>query len=173
MLNVVKNTGLKFLALSLLLIVVDQFTKIWIINNLALYADINILPVFDITNVRNYGAAFSFLSDAGGWQHYFFTSIAIVISVLLIYWMYKTPLNQRWLLVAYALILSGAIGNVMDRLNYGYVVDFLHFYYNDWHFPAFNVADMAISVGAGLLILDAFLEHKNSKDTDKDSSEQV
>ncbi|MBU2919005.1 signal peptidase II [Psychrosphaera sp. F3M07] len=171
MLNAFKETGLKFLALSLLLIIADQFSKIWIINNLALYADINVLPIFDITYVRNYGAAFSFLSDAGGWQHYFFTGIALVISVLLIYWMYKTPVKQTWLLAAYALILSGAIGNVMDRLNYGYVVDFLHFYYQDWHFPAFNIADMAISLGAGLLILDAIFEQKNSAQSEKQSAE--
>jgi signal peptidase II len=171
--NALKNTGLKFLALSLLLIIVDQFTKLWILNNFALYEDVNVLPIFDITYVRNYGAAFSFLSDAGGWQHYFFSTIAIVISILLIYWMYKTPVKQSLLLAAYALILSGAIGNVMDRMNYGYVVDFLHFYYNNWHFPAFNVADMAISIGAGLLILDAIIEHKNNDVTDNNSSEQV
>lgn len=173
MLNAFKNTGLKFLALSLLLIVADQFTKLWILNNFTLYEDVNVLPIFDLTYVRNYGAAFSFLSDAGGWQHYFFTSIAIVISILLIYWMYKTPVKQSWLLSAYALILSGAIGNVMDRMNYGYVVDFLHFYYQDWHFPAFNVADMAISIGAGLLILDAIFEHKKNDTTENESSEQV
>jgi len=177
--DIFKNTGLKFLALSLLLIVVDQFTKLWILNNFALYEDVNVLPIFDLTYVRNYGAAFSFLSDAGGWQHYFFTTIALVISVLLIYWMYKTPSNKSLLISSYALILSGAIGNVMDRMNYGYVVDFLHFYYQNWHFPAFNVADMAISIGAGLLILDAIFDHRKeqasskNKQTENDSSEQV
>lgn len=160
MINVLKTTGLKFLILSLILIVADQATKIWIINSLALYQDVNVLPIFDITHVRNYGAAFSFLSDAGGWQRYFFTIIAIVISVLLIFWMYQTPTQQKLLLTSYALILSGAIGNVMDRINYGYVVDFLHFYYQNWHFPAFNVADIAISIGAFLMILDVYFDHK-------------
>ncbi|GHB55412.1 lipoprotein signal peptidase [Psychrosphaera saromensis] len=173
MLAIFKNTGLKFLALSLLLIIADQFTKLWILNNFVLYEDVNVLPIFDLTYVRNYGAAFSFLSDAGGWQHYFFTSIALVISVLLVYWMYKTPSNKPLLLSSYALILSGALGNVMDRMNYGYVVDFLHFYYQNWHFPAFNVADMAISIGAALLILDAIFEHKKENSTENDSSEQV
>lgn len=163
MLDAFKNTGLKYLALSLLLFVVDQATKITILNTLELYQDINILPIFDITHVHNYGAAFSFLSDAGGWQRYFFTVIAVVISTLLIYWMYKTPTDQKMLLTSYALILSGALGNVWDRINYGYVVDFIHFYYGNWSFPAFNVADIAISIGAFFLILDAFFEHKREQ----------
>lgn len=170
MLNVFKTTGLKYLALSLLLLIADQVTKIAVLNNLDLYQDINILPIFDITHVHNYGAAFSFLSDAGGWQRYFFTAIALVISVLLVYWMYNTPMSNRVLLTSYALILSGALGNVSDRINYGYVVDFLHFYYNDWHFPAFNVADIAISIGAFLLILDAYFEHKAEQQAKKESN---
>lgn len=163
MLSIFKNTGLKYLALSLLLFIADQASKITILNTLELYQDINILPIFDITHVHNYGAAFSFLSDAGGWQRYFFTIIAVTISTLLIYWMYKTPTEQKLLLTSYALILSGALGNVWDRINYGYVVDFLHFYYQSWSFPAFNVADIAISIGAFFLILDAIFEHKREQ----------
>jgi len=162
-----KNTGLKYLSLALLFVVLDQATKIWILNTLELYQDINVLPIFDITHVHNYGAAFSFLSDAGGWQRYFFTIIAVVVSVLLTLWMYQTPLKQKMLLTSYALILGGAIGNVMDRINYGYVVDFIHFYYQGWSFPAFNVADIAISCGAFLLILDAIFEHKNQSKTEQ------
>ncbi|MBU2881179.1 signal peptidase II [Psychrosphaera sp. B3R10] len=161
-----KFPGLLFLLLSLVVVLFDQGTKIWIINNLALYQDINVLPVFDITYVRNHGAAFSFLSDAGGWQRWFFTIIAIVISVLLTFWMAKTPIKQKLLLTAYALILGGAIGNVADRMMYGYVVDFLHFYYDSWHFPAFNIADVAISCGAALLILEAFIDFNQSKKDD-------
>lgn len=157
------NTGLRYLVVSLLAIVLDQVTKIWILNNLALYQDINVLPFFDITHVHNHGAAFSFLSNAGGWQRYFFTAIAVIVSVLLTYWLYKTPMRQKPLLWAYALILGGAIGNVADRINYGFVVDFLHFYYQSWSFPAFNVADIAISIGAALLLLDAFLEYRREK----------
>ena len=173
MLTLFKSTGLKFLALSLVFVVLDQVTKLWIINSLNLYQDINVLPIFDITHVRNYGAAFSFLSDAGGWQRYFFTAIAVVVSVLLTYWMYQTPTKQKLLLTSYALILGGAIGNVMDRINYGYVVDFIHFYYQNWHFPAFNVADIAISIGAFLLILDAIFEHKRESAEQKESEEQA
>ncbi|GAB3004190.1 signal peptidase II [Psychrosphaera aestuarii] len=158
--------GLWFLVLGLLVIIIDQASKLWILANVPLYYDINILPIFDITYVRNYGAAFSFLSDQGGWQRWFFTGIAFVISALLIYWMAKTPWREQRQLWSYGLILGGAIGNVTDRLMHGYVVDFLHFYYENWHFPAFNVADMAISCGAALLILDGILEAKNSKSTD-------
>lgn len=158
-----KFPGLSFLVVSLIVVLADQATKIWILNNLALYEDINILPIFDITYVRNYGAAFSFLSDAGGWQRWFFTGIAIIISIVLTFWLAKTPMNQKLLLWSYSLILGGAIGNVADRMMYGYVVDFIHFYYDNWHFPAFNIADIAISCGAALLIFEAVLEAKNAK----------
>lgn len=171
LLKAFKDTGLKFLLLSLVLIIADQASKQLIVATLPLYHDINILPIFDITHVRNYGAAFSFLSDAGGWQRYFFTIIAVVISALLILWMYQTPLNQPRLLTSYALILSGAIGNVADRINYGYVIDFIHFYYQNWHFPAFNVADIAISLGAALLIWDAWLEHKQEKSSNNENNQ--
>lgn len=158
-------SGLRFLIVSLIVVLLDQVTKVSIVNNLALYQDINILPFFDITYVRNYGAAFSFLSDAGGWQRWFFTGIAIVISILLVVWISRTPVQQKLLLWSYSLILGGAVGNVVDRLNYGYVVDFLHFYYQQHSFPAFNVADIAISIGAALLLLEAFLDHKREKDS--------
>ena len=157
------RNGLWFLVLSLVVIVLDQATKLWILANVPLYYDINILPIFDITYVRNFGAAFSFLSDAGGWQRWFFTGIAAVISILLTYWMYKTEWKEQRQLWSFGLILGGAIGNVIDRMSYGYVVDFLHFYYQGWHFPAFNVADIAISCGAALLLLDGFIDMKKQK----------
>ncbi|QTH64743.1 signal peptidase II [Psychrosphaera ytuae] len=161
--SVSSRNGLWFLLLSLLVIVLDQASKLWILANVPLYYDINILPIFDITYVRNYGAAFSFLSDAGGWQRWFFTGIAAVVSVLLTYWMYKTDWKEQRQLWSFGLILGGAIGNVADRLVHGYVVDFLHFYYQNWHFPAFNVADIAISCGAALLLLDGVLDMKKQK----------
>ena len=172
MMSVVNRTGLGFFALSLLIIGLDQATKLWIVDNLMLHQDINILPVFDITYAQNPGAAFSFLGDAGGWQRWLFTGIALVISALLSYWIVKTPSEQKLLLTAYSLILGGAIGNVIDRMAYGYVVDFLHFYYQNWHFPAFNVADIAISCGAALLILEAILEHKKQSVDSTDHVEQ-
>lgn len=161
--SVSSRNGLWFLLLSLLVIILDQASKLWILANVPLYYDINILPIFDITYVRNFGAAFSFLSDAGGWQRWFFTGIAAVVSVLLTYWMYKTDWQEQRQLWSFGLILGGAIGNVADRLAHGFVVDFLHFYYQNWHFPAFNVADIAISCGAALLILDGVIDMKKQK----------
>lgn len=131
-------------------------TKAVVVANMKLYESIEILPIFNFTYMHNYGAAFSFLSDAGGWQRWFFSSIAVVISVLLTYWLKKLPAKNWVLCGAYSMVIGGAIGNLVDRLVHGYVVDFLHFYYQDWHYPAFNVADIAIVCGAGLLLLDAF-----------------
>ena len=170
--SLINKTSLGFLALSLFVVFLDQASKLWILDNLALYQDINIFPFFDITYVQNPGAAFSFLSDAGGWQRWFFTGIALVISTLLVYWIVKTPTQQKLLLSSYSLILGGAIGNVVDRISYGYVVDFLHFYYQGWSFPAFNIADVAISCGAALLILEAILDHKKQSGVKAENIEQ-
>jgi signal peptidase II len=154
--EVKQKSGLIWLLLSLLLFAVDYITKAVVVANMKLYESIEILPIFNFTYMHNYGAAFSFLSDAGGWQRWFFSSIAVVISLLLTYWLKKLPAKNWVLCGAYAMVIGGAIGNLVDRLVHGYVVDFLHFYYQDWHYPAFNVADIAIVCGAGLLLLDAF-----------------
>ncbi|TMN87411.1 lipoprotein signal peptidase [Pseudoalteromonas phenolica] len=156
MTEVKQKSGLIWLVLSLLLFAVDYITKAVVVANMKLYESIEILPIFNFTYMHNYGAAFSFLSDAGGWQRWFFSSIAVVISLLLTYWLKKLPAKNWVLCGAYSMVIGGAIGNLVDRLVHGYVVDFLHFYYQDWHYPAFNVADIAIVCGAGLLLLDAF-----------------
>jgi len=156
------RSGLVWLVLSIVLLALDQITK-WVVSTeMSLYQTIDILPVFNFTYVHNYGAAFSFLSEAGGWQKYFFSTIAITISVLLIYWLKKLPATNKLLCSAYALVLAGAIGNLIDRLVHGYVIDFLHVYYQQYDFPVFNIADVAISIGAALLLLDAFFEQKES-----------
>jgi signal peptidase II len=156
------RSGLVWLVLSIVLLTLDQITK-WVVSTeMSLYQTIDILPVFNFTYVHNYGAAFSFLSEAGGWQKYFFSIIAITISVLLIYWLKKLPATNKLLCSAYALVLAGAIGNLIDRLVHGYVIDFLHVYYQQYDFPVFNIADVAISIGAALLLLDAFFEQKES-----------
>lgn len=156
------RSGLVWLVLSIVLLALDQITK-WVVSTeMSLYQTIDIFPVFNFTYVHNYGAAFSFLSEAGGWQKYFFSTIAITISVLLIYWLKKLPATNKLLCSAYALVLAGAIGNLIDRLVHGYVIDFLHVYYQQYDFPVFNIADVAISIGAALLLLDAFFEQKES-----------
>ncbi|MGS0536192.1 signal peptidase II [Pseudoalteromonas sp. SaAl2] len=160
-----QKSGLVWLWLSLLLLVADFASKTLVVNTMNLRDSIDILPFFNLTYVHNYGAAFSFLSDETGWQRWFLSLIAITISGLLIWWLKRLPASNKILCGAYALVLAGAIGNLYDRMYYGYVIDFLHFYYESWHFPAFNIADSAICVGAALLLFDAFTgespkEHK-------------
>jgi len=160
---------MKWLWLSALVIVLDQLTKKIAEAELLLHEPIAILPSFNFTLMYNKGAAFSFLSDAGGWQRIFFVALSTIISIFLFFWLKqlcndeKQKSNQL-LQIAIALILGGAIGNLIDRAMTGAVVDFIQLYYSTYYFPAFNIADSAITVGAGLLILDMFMESKrNSK----------
>tara|TARA_R110002126_G_scaffold16527_27_gene66089 strand:+ start:18224 stop:18715 length:492 start_codon:yes stop_codon:yes gene_type:complete len=161
--QILKETGWRWWWLILALIVLDQFTKQLVHQQMALYDSIELLPFFNLTYVRNYGAAFSFLSDAGGWQRWFFTLIAIVISVVIAVWLSRVGRDQLKLNLALALVLAGAVGNLIDRLVFGYVIDFFHLFYQNWHYPAFNIADSVICIGAALLIWDSF----SSKAEDK------
>lgn len=156
MLKLFTQTGWRFLWLSVLVLVADQYTKALVLEHIELYQAIQILPFFNLTHVYNYGAAFSFLHDAGGWQRWFFTIIAIVVSALVLWWLKQTTTKQILLPVGFSLIIGGAIGNAFDRLVHGYVIDFLVLYYQDFYWPAFNVADSAICIGAFLLIIDMF-----------------
>ena len=151
-----KDSGWRLWWLMLLVLVADQISKQVVIANMQLFDSIELLPFFNFTYVRNYGAAFSFLSDAGGWQRWFFTLIAVVISCVLAVWLARNSKTQLKLNLALSLVLAGAIGNLIDRSIYGYVIDFLHLYYQNWHYPAFNIADSAICIGAALLIWDSF-----------------
>ncbi|NNL57287.1 MAG: lipoprotein signal peptidase [Pseudomonadales bacterium] len=144
-------------ALALGIIVADQLSKYWVQLNFELYERMPLLPFLDFTLVYNKGAAWSFLSDAGGWQRWLFTAISLVVSVLLVVWIARVQRSQRLLLFALACILGGAVGNLVDRVMLGQVVDFVLVYYRDWYFPAFNLADSAITVGAGCMILDIFI----------------
>ncbi|MDA7745760.1 signal peptidase II [Psychromonas sp.] len=158
------RSGLPWLWLTLVALVVDQLTKYWTVQALALHESYEILSFFNFTYARNYGAAFSFLGDAGGWQKYLFSGIAFLVSAYLLYSMKKTSATQPWLNCSYALILSGAIGNVMDRLMFGYVVDFLDFDLGFYRWPTFNVADIAIFIGAAMMIIDSlFWAEKREK----------
>jgi signal peptidase II len=117
---------------------------------------------FNLVRVHNHGAAFSFLAAAGGWQRWFFTSIGVVAALFML-WMLRSHAGQTLFCLAISLILGGAVGNVIDRLLHGYVVDFLDFFWGHWHFPAFNMADSAITLGAGLLILDEILRVRRGR----------
>jgi signal peptidase II len=152
-----KYRGLgRWLSAALLLIVLDQITKIGFDQALSYGQRINIFPFFDFTLLYNKGAAFSFLADQAGWQRWFFTVLGLGASVFIL-WMMHTHRTQYRFLLALTLILGGALGNVIDRIAYGHVVDFLLFYWENWYFPAFNVADAGITVGAILLVLDEIL----------------
>lgn len=157
------NTAWRWWWLILLLIGLDQLTKQLVHQNMALYDSIELLPFFNLTYVRNYGAAFSFLSDAGGWKRWFFTVLAVVISTVIAVWMRRLPRQQIKLGLALSLVFAGAIGNLIDRSIYGYVIDFFHLYYQTWHYPAFNIADSAICIGAALIIWDSFSSDSEAK----------
>jgi len=144
----------KWLALSALLVAADQITKYVAVQQLALNQIVSVTPFFNLVLVYNAGAAFSFLSDAAGWQRGFFIGIALVASAWIVYLLRRYP-HQRRFALALSLILAGAVGNVIDRVLHGAVIDFLDFHAYGYHWPAFNVADSAISCGAALLIWDA------------------
>src|SRR5690348_17409511 len=145
----------QWLALSILVIVVDQLVKAYISAHFQVFESIKVLPVFNIALYHNTGAAFSMLAGESGWQRWFFVALAVVVSALIAVWLWRLPSgSSRWVAAGLALVAGGALGNVWDRLAHGYVVDFLQFHWQDWYFPAFNVADSCITVGAALLILD-------------------
>lgn len=135
----------------------DQASKIAIDKSFQLYESIAVIPsFFNLTYVHNTGAAFSFLSEAGGWQRWFFAALAIIMSTIMTIWLTRLKEHETLLAIALSLILGGAIGNLIDRLAYGYVIDFLDVYYVTYHWPAFNIADSAITVGVGLMLIDSF-----------------
>lgn len=143
-----------WILLALLVVALDQFSKWWIRSLLDLYEAIPLFPGLQIIYVRNLGAAFSFLSSAGGWQRWFFIVLSVLASIVIIYWLRRLP-RQRWMeALGLSLVLGGAVGNLVDRLWLGYVVDFIDVYYKAWHWPVFNVADSAITVGVAIMIFD-------------------
>jgi len=143
--------------LAAAIVILDQVTKLWAVSALELYRPVEILPFFNLTLLHNTGAAFSFLADAGGWQRWFFTGLTLVIGIGIAIWLVRLPEHERLTRACLTLILAGAIGNLIDRVRLGYVIDFLDFHAAGWHWPAFNVADAAISCGAVLLIVFGLL----------------
>ena len=146
----------KWLWLSLLVFVLDQASKLWVVSNFELYESIQLFPSLNFTYVHNLGAAFSFLSSAGGWQRWFFVGVALIATTVLLIWLRKLKPTERWMAVTISLVLGGAIGNLYDRISYGYVIDFIDVYYKTHHWPVFNIADSAISVGVVMMLIDAF-----------------
>lgn len=142
-----------YFLLALVLIVVDQLSKLWAAETLGVVSK-EVTDFLSFTFAKNYGAAFSFLANQGGWQRYFLIGVAATASVVIIIWMFKTVATHR--VIALAFVLSGAIGNMIDRIYQGFVIDFIDFHYAGWHFPTFNVADICINIGVLLLILTEF-----------------
>ncbi len=147
-----------WLVVSLLVVVADQFTKLQITESLALYQRLAVLPFLDIVRLHNTGAAFSLLADASGWQNWLFTGVASLVSAGILWWLTRLPRRGKTVLaLGLALLLGGAIGNLIDRVLYGYVIDFILLHYGEWSYPAFNVADSAITCGVALVLFDGLV----------------
>ena len=151
-----------WLGVALVIFLLDQLTKIAILGAFQLGESLPITSFFNLVRVHNAGAAFSFLADAGGWQRWFFTGLGTVAALVMVY-LLRMHAGQTLFCLALSLLLGGAVGNVVDRVLYSHVIDFLDFYYGTWHFPAFNVADSAITIGACLLILDELLRVRRAR----------
>lgn len=153
-----------WLVVAVGVLLADQATKLAVTDSFTLYQRVNVLPFFDLVRLHNTGAAFSFLAGGSGWQNAVFMGIAAVVSIGLVWWLATLPRSGRNLLaLGLALVLGGAVGNLVDRVLYGYVVDFLLFYYRDWSYPAFNLADSAITCGVALILFDGLvLERRRS-----------
>lgn len=159
-----RDSGLKWWWIAAAAIVFDQLTKLWIVGSIPNGGSVTVLPVLNIIHTYNPGAAWSMFANAGGAQRWVFSALAVVVSVVLVYWLRRLSLaSQRLLIAGLTLILGGAIGNVLDRLRLGHVVDFVQVHWADSYFPAFNVADSAISIGAVLVVLDALFESQRER----------
>jgi signal peptidase II len=154
---------LKWFWLSAVVLLLDQGSKLLADARLVFYEPVPLLPFFNLRLAYNTGAAFSFLGNAGGWQRWFFAGISVLVVGVLVVWMRRLKPEQWQLSLAFALIIGGALGNLIDRLVYGHVIDFIDVYYKTWHWPTFNIADSAITLGAGLLLLDAWVAHRREK----------
>jgi len=155
-------SGWRWLPLTAAVIGADQLVKAWVVHHFGLFERVHVLPVLDLILTYNTGAAFSFLAGAAGWQRWVFIGLALAVSVVLIAWLRRLhAARERLLAAALALIAGGASGNMLDRLLHGRVVDFVHVHWQQHYFPAFNVADSAITVGAALLLLDAWRESRH------------
>lgn len=154
----------RWLWLSVGILVLDQLSKLFIVTHMRMYEIIYVMPVFNIALFHNTGVAFSMFAGAAGWMRWIFIVLALGITGVIVVWLMRMPAQaSRWMIAGLAFVAGGALGNAMDRLTHGYVVDFLQFHYQGWFFPAFNLADSAITVGAALLILDGLILQRNAK----------
>jgi len=164
-----QKSQLKWLWLSVAALILDFATKQMAQHFLTFAQPVYVLPVFDLTLLYNKGAAFSFLANESGWQRWFFTVIALSVSTVMTVWLMKLKANEKWLAAALALVIGGAIGNLYDRIAYGHVVDFIHVHWDEHYFPAFNIADSAITLGAIMLLIDSLLFSTNKSSSTKNS----
>jgi len=162
-----QKSQLKWLWLSVAALILDFATKQMAQHFLTFAQPVYVLPVFDLTLLYNKGAAFSFLANESGWQRWFFTVIALSVSTVMTVWLMKLKANEKWLAAALALVIGGAIGNLYDRIAYGHVVDFIHVHWDEHYFPAFNIADSAITLGAIMLLIDSLLFSTNKSSSTK------
>ena len=162
----VLDTGLRWLWIAVVFFIIDQITKQIAVNYFVVPGGrFEVMPFFNFTLAYNKGAAFSFLANQDGWQVFFFASISTVVSIGLLYWLYTLSAKNRWLSIALCLIFSGAMGNLYDRVTLGQVVDFIDWYYGNYHFPAFNVADSVIFLGAAMMLYDSFMHPQQDQKT--------
>ncbi|MDH5353046.1 MAG: signal peptidase II [Gammaproteobacteria bacterium] len=161
------DTQLRWLWITLLIVGLDQAAKLIAEAQLPFHQQVNVIPYFDWYLTYNTGAAFSFLADAGGWQRWFFAITSVVISAIIVVWLKKLERDDRITAISLCLILGGAIGNLIDRIYLGYVIDYIQIWLGTYPWPAFNVADAAISVGAAILILSSFISPQNNESPDK------
>ena len=157
--------ALIWLLMAVVIVVLDLWTKNLATQKLSLYRPVEITSWLNMTLAHNYGAAFSFLSDAGGWQRWLFTVLASVVTVVLVVWLLRLQANEKLTGASLGLIIGGAVGNLVDRVNLGYVVDFIDVYYRGWHWPAFNLADSAITCGVILLLVDGLFLSASGKNS--------
>ncbi|MES9875366.1 MAG: signal peptidase II [Candidatus Sedimenticola sp. 6PFRAG7] len=147
---------LRWLWLSVIIVGLDQISKQLVESSLMVYETVPLVPFFNLTLAYNEGAAFSFLSDQGGWQRWFFSVLALIVSIIMVFWMKRLQQSEWLIAISLSLIVGGALGNLIDRVLFGHVIDFLDIYYQQWHWPAFNIADSAIFIGVIFMLFDAF-----------------
>lgn len=152
----IADSAVNWLWLMLPVLALDQGTKWWVNQHFHLFESQAVAPLLQFTLMHNTGAAFSFLAEASGWQRWFFIGLGVAVIAGLLLWLRRIPRGQRFVPAALALLAGGALGNVIDRVWHGYVIDFIDVYYGSWHFPAFNVADSALTVGVAMLLIDGF-----------------